>query len=234
MFTIDLLEGNGLPVKNRPEGIAISVAAFAVPAIIAIVMLGFYLNNKTVISIQKREIINYETRIGRLADAVKVQKSFGDEKDAINNSLSEVTSSINRHAQWSPILVEVVEHLPTSVILTNLSITQDFVKKEILQRDNSDKNKNKKKKKKNKKVKIEVPVRQLQLSITGDPRLGSDQAVRDFRNTLRFSAPLVKAGLVNIKVSQDIDRIDNRDVIAYTIDCIFKPELKRVPYEASL
>ena len=232
MFTIDLLEGNGLPVKNRPEGIAISVAAFAVPAIIAIVMLGFYLNNKTVISIQKREIINYETRIGRLADAVKVQKSFGDEKDAINNSLSEVTSSINRHAQWSPILVEVVEHLPTSVILTNLSITQDFVKKEILQRDNSDKNK--KKKKKNKKVKIEVPVRQLQLSITGDPRLGSDQAVRDFRNTLRFSAPLVKAGLVNIKVSQDIDRIDNRDVIAYTIDCIFKPELKRVPYEASL
>ena len=232
MFTIDLLEGNGLPVKNRPEGIAISVAAFAVPAIIAIVMLGFYLNNKTVISIQKLEIINYETRIWRLADAVKVQKSFGDEKDAINNSLSEVTSSINRHAQWSPILVEVVEHLPTSVILTNLSITQDFVKKEILQRDNSDKNK--KKKKKNKKVKIEVPVRQLQLSITGDPRLGSDQAVRDFRNTLRFSAPLVKAGLVNIKVSQDIDRIDNRDVIAYTIDCIFKPELKRVPYEASL
>ena len=45
MFTIDLLKGQGIPIKSRPTGIAISAAAVAVPVIIAIVMLGFYLRN---------------------------------------------------------------------------------------------------------------------------------------------------------------------------------------------
>lgn len=239
MFKIDLLKGNGIPVKGRPEGIAISVATFVVPTIIAIVMFGFYSHNKTIISIQEREIINYEARTARLADAVKLQKSFEKEKNAINCSLSEVTSSLGRHAQWSPILVEVVKHLPTSVILTELTITQDFVKKEVIQKpspnEDEDKDKKKKKKrKKKKKVKIEVPVRHLRLSISGNPRLGSDKAVRSFRNTLRFSTPLIEAGLESIRVSQDIGKVDNRNVIAYTIDCIFKPKLERRPNEASL
>ena len=230
MFTIDLLKGEGIPIKSRPEGIAISVAAFVVPTIIAIAMFGFYLRNKVIISIQKLEVTNYETKTARLSDSMKLQKSFEKEKNAINNSLAEVTSSINRHAQWSPILAEVVKHLPASVILTELKINQDFVKKEVPQKVVS----GEKKKKRKKKVNINVPVRELRLSISGNPRLGSDKAVRDFRNTLRFSAPLVKAGLVNIKVSQDIDKIGDQNVIAYTIDCIFKPELHRVPYETSL
>ena len=240
MFTIDLLKGNGIPVKGRPEGIAISVATFVVPTIIAIVMFGFYSHNKTIISIQEREIINYETRTARLADAVKLHKSFEKEKEAINCSLSEVTSSLGRHAQWSPILVEVVKHLPTSVILTELTITQEFVKKEVIQKpspnedEDKDKKKKKKKRKKVKKVKIEVPVRHLRLSISGNPRLGSDKAVRSFRNTLRFSTPLIEAGLESIRVSQDIGKVDNRNVIAYTIDCIFKPKLERVHNEATL
>ncbi len=66
MFTIDLLKGQCIPAKSRPEGIAIAAATFAVPIIIAIVMFGFYLSNIINISIQKREVVRYKKKISQL------------------------------------------------------------------------------------------------------------------------------------------------------------------------
>ena len=60
MFTIDLLKGHGIPIKSKPEGIAIAVATFTVPLVIAIVMFGFCLHTRIIMSIQKQAIINYE------------------------------------------------------------------------------------------------------------------------------------------------------------------------------
>ena len=66
MFTIDLLKGQGIPVKSRPETIAIAAVAFAVPVIIAIVILGYYLHSGIILSIQKQGVVIYETRIANL------------------------------------------------------------------------------------------------------------------------------------------------------------------------
>jgi hypothetical protein len=45
MFIIDLLKGEHLPVKTKPQGIAIFVATFAVPVLVAIFMVGYYIRN---------------------------------------------------------------------------------------------------------------------------------------------------------------------------------------------
>ncbi len=52
MFTIDLLKGEGVPVKSGPGGITIAVVTLVVPIVIAIVMLGLYLSNIINISVQ--------------------------------------------------------------------------------------------------------------------------------------------------------------------------------------
>jgi len=213
MFTIDLLKGQGIPIKSRPEGIAIAAVTLIVPIIIVIVMFGFYLSNSIAISIQKQRIINYETKIGELSDAVELQKSFEKDKDIINSSLSEVKSSIDRHIQWSPILAMLVKNMPDSVVLTGLETRQKTVRMEMPQKDDP-----------KKKISTFVPVRTLHITVCGSPRSNCGKAVMGFKDSLRTSA-LLRSKLEKIKVSQGFAKLDDRDVISYDIDCIFKPGL---------
>ena len=213
MFTIDLLKGQNVAIKSRPEGIAIAATTFAVPVIIAMVMFGFYLRTRIVMSVQKQGIINYDKKIAKLSDAVELQKSFEDEKNVINSNLSEVASAVGRHTQWSPVLVTLVKNLPDSVVLTKLEVKQRSIKKKVPKKDDPQKM-----------VDISVPVRTLQISVSGSPQHDCDKAVRDFRNRLRFSK-LLEPKLEDIIVSQKADKLEGQDVVSYEIDCIFKPQL---------
>ena len=213
MFTIDLLKGQGIPAKSRPEGIAIAAATLAVPVIIAIVMFGLYLRNKIIISIKKQAIVNYETRIDELSDAVELQKSFEYEKNAISSCLSEVLTSIGGHTQWSPVLATLVKNMPDSVVLTDLEVKQGSVKRKVPKKDDP-----------TKMIDISVPVRTLQIKVCGSPQSDCDKAVRDFRERLR-SSTLLGPKLENIRVSQRLGTLEGRDVVSYQIECIFKPGL---------
>lgn len=213
MFTIDLLKGQGIPVKAKPEDIAIVAAIFTVPVIITIVMFGFYLINSVAISIQKQEIINYEAKIAGLSDAVKLQKSLENEKNAVISSLAEVRSSIGRHTQWSPVLATLVKNMPDSVILTELELKQHSIRREVPAKNDP----------KNITI-ITVPVRTLRMRVSGSPQSNCDKAIRDFRDSLRFST-LLGPKLEDIKVSQEFATLGDQDVVSYEIDCIFKPGL---------
>jgi len=152
MFKIDLLQGQAVPMKSKPEGIAITAVTFAVPVIVAIVMFGVYLRNSAAMSVHERQIVNYQAKIDKLADAVEVQKAFEKEKSTINSSLTEVKSAIGRHMQWSPILVALVENMPDSVVLTNLEVKQHFARRKMPQKDDPQKM-----------VDVSVPVRTLKM-----------------------------------------------------------------------
>jgi Tfp pilus assembly protein PilN len=211
MFTIDLLKGQGTPAKSRPEGIAIVAATLAVPVIITIVMFGLYLRNKIIISVNKQEIVNYEKKIAELSDAVELQKSFENEKAAINSCLSEVSTSLGSHTQWSPVLTTLVKNMPDSVVLTDLEVKQSSVKRKVPKKDDP-----------KIMIDISVPVRTLQINVCGNPQSDCDKAVRGFRERLRSSA-LLGPKLENIRVSQRFGTLQDQDVVSYQIDCIFKP-----------
>jgi len=213
MFTIDLLKGQCIPIKSRPESVAVAAATFAVPVIIAMVMFGFYLSNGVIISVQKQRIVNYEANIDKLSDATELQKSFEQEKEAIGSCLSEVSSAIGRHTQWSPILVTMVKNMPDSMVLTRLEVKEHSIRKKVPKRNDP-----------GKMVDISVPVRTLQMSISGSSQYDCDRAVRDFRNSLRSSSSLGPK-LEDIRVSQKSDTLEGQIVVSYEIDCIFKPEL---------
>lgn len=213
MFTIDLLKGQGIPIKSRPEGIAVAAIAFAVPLIVAIIMFGCYLHTRIVISIQKQGIVNYERRIQELSDAVELQRSFENKRNVINSCLLEVASAIGRHTQWSPVLVTLVRDMPDSVVLTSLELKQRSVRKKVPKEDDP-----------KQMVEVAVPVRTLQMTVSGHPHYNHDKAVRDFADRLRFS-DLLEPKLEEIRVSQEGGTLQGEDVVSYGIDCVFKPTL---------
>jgi hypothetical protein len=213
MFTIDLLKGQGIPIKRKPWGAAIAALAFTVPVLAAMAMFGLYLSNRIVIKVMKQEMVNYDKNIEALSDSVEQQKSLEDEKNNMTASLSEALSSIGSHVQWSPILVTLVENMPESMVLTELEIKQRSVNKKVPKKDDPKKMLN-----------ITVPVNVLKMSVCGRMQANTDKAVKDFKDRLRLS-PLLAKKLEDIVVSQKTDTFEGDDVVSYDIDCVFKPEL---------
>jgi Tfp pilus assembly protein PilN len=211
MFTIDLLKGRGVPAKSQPRNIAIGAAAVVVPIVIAIAMFGFYLRNRVVISIKKNAIANFKTKIAGMSEAIELKKSFDEQKNAYNNCLSEVSGNLDRHTQWSPVLVTVVKNIPESVILTSLDVKQRSTKIKVPQKDDP-----------KKMVDASVPLRTLQMTVVGKSQSNSDEAIRDFSERLRSSS-LLEPKLENIRIAQGVAKLGEEEVVSYQIDCIFKP-----------
>jgi hypothetical protein len=212
MFTIDLLNGKGIPVQSGPQRIAVAAAALAPPVVVAMIVVASYLSNSVAISVKKRAIANCETMTGQLAEAIGLQKSFEQERKDINGYLAEVSTSLGRHAQWSPVLDTLADSLPASLVLTRLEVKQDFTKVKVPTEEGTGNAPD-----------ITVPVRKLQLSVCGGARQ-KYEVVREFRDRLRLSKVLGPR-LQDIIVAQKPDKLDGQDVVSYEINCLFRPGL---------
>jgi hypothetical protein len=212
MLTIDLLKGQGVPIRSRPESIAITAMMVQVPLIIAIVLIGYYMHNNVVKSILEERVVNYEKRISRLSNVAAIQVAYEKEKEVVNGCLSEAATSVGKRTQWTPILIEVVKSMPDSILLTGINIREDNVKRKIPAQAGGSET-----------VAI-VPIKILQINARESSELGYGRSIRDFQDRLR-SSDLLGPRLDNINVSQEVDTFRGRDVVAYQINCAFKPEL---------
>lgn len=214
MFTIDLLKKQGIPVKIAPKWMVVTIIAITctIPAVIAIAMLGGYLSNRIDMSIKEQKIATYEAKIKEFSAAIEIQKTFETKMNILKNSLTEANSSLVRHAQWSGILVAIAENMPTSAILTNLEASQNWVKRQVSQKDGLTTNM----------IDIDVPVRTLHISLTGSQKSNLDKEVNDFRMRL-LSSDLLGPILDNITVSQEAKKINDITTTSYEIFCLFKP-----------
>jgi Tfp pilus assembly protein PilN len=213
MFTIDLLKGEGRPVRTKPQGVAIFVATFAVPMLAAFVMAGYYTRNNVVISVQKQNISSLDVQIKRLSEALKFKEIGEKEKASITNCLTEVASAINRHTQWSPTLMTLLENLPDSVVVSSLDVRRSLIKRKASEDAAG------------RKIDPSVAVRTLRIKVSGNPSGNCDLEVRDFRDHLKASKDLGPKLDDVVIASQGHEVIDGRDVVTYDIDCIFRPGL---------
>lgn len=211
MFNIDLLKGQGLPVKTKPQGIAIFVATFAVPALVAILLGGYYVRNQVLVSVQKQKIISFENQTKKLADALKLKESFEKDKNTVNVCMTDVSDYLRGHFQWTPVLVTLVENLPDSVVLTNLEIKKSSIKRKPAKGETV------------KKGDVTIPVRTLKMRVSATPSYNSELEVRAFRDKLRASKVLGPKLDDIVIASQGHDTLDGRDVVCFDIDCVFKP-----------
>jgi len=213
MFTIDLLRGEGIPAKSRPEGIAIAVSTFVVPIVMAVAMFGLYLNNRIVMSIQKRNITKYEEKTEALSDAIKLREAIEKEKRDLSNSLSEVASSIGSHTQWSPVLATLVKYMPDSMVLTELAVKEETKNKRVPSKEDPKKMTN-----------VSIPARTLQMNICGSSQSYCDMAVKDFKDRL-WKSTVLGPRLEQIRVSQESNTMDGKPMVCYQVNCVFKPGL---------
>lgn len=213
MFTIDLLNGQGIPPKTTSGGLAIIAVTAVVPIALAIGLFFIYQNNDNSLLAKEKEIAGYEMEISKYSGAVKMKNALEKEKQSYTNYLSDVKSSLDKYTQWSPILTTLMENMPDSVILTSLEIDYASVRKSVPKKDDP-----------KTKVEIEVPVKILKLGVAGDDPDGSDKAVQDFMGRLWASSSLGSM-LENIGYSQKSKVIDGDNFISYEISCFFKPGL---------
>ena len=213
IFTIDLLNGQAIPLKSKPGGLAVVVATAVIPLTVALGMFSLYLHNNIAVTVKQKEIARYEAEIGKLSDAVKLQEALEKEKIACKDSLTDVSSSIKRHIQWSPILTTLIENMPDSVVLTSIEVEHNSVKRKVSKQDDPKKI-----------VEVDVLAKTLRLTVSGGPERNCDDAVREFRDRLRASA-LLGPKLENIAVAQQSETRQGRDVALYEINCVFRPGL---------
>lgn len=212
MFTIDLLNGQAVPLKSKPGSLAIIVLSAAIPVTIAMWMLSFYHQNVIAASVKEKEIAKYQAEIDKLSGAVELHRVLEKKKTDFYSCLSEVRSSLKRHTQWSPVLTTIMENMPDSVVLNSLEVEHETVKKKVPKEDNP-----------KKMVDIDVPVRVLRLTVSGSQQGDNDEAVRQFRDRIMASA-FLGPKIEKIGVSQKSETLDGQDVVSYEISCVFKPE----------
>ncbi|MBN2592832.1 MAG: hypothetical protein JXA81_04935 [Sedimentisphaerales bacterium] len=211
MFTIDLLNGQAIPLKSKPGSLAIIVISAAIPVMAAVGMLSFYHRTTIAISAKEQEIAECQAEIDKLSDAVEMLQVLEKTKTAYGSCLFEVKSSIKRHTQWSPVLTTLMENIPDSVVLNSLVVEHDTVRKKVPKENNPKKMED-----------IDVLVRVLRLTVSGGQQSDNDEAVRDFRDRIRASA-FLGPRLEKIGVSQRSETVDGQDVVSYDINCILKP-----------
>ncbi|KPL23521.1 MAG: hypothetical protein AMJ75_05880 [Phycisphaerae bacterium SM1_79] len=211
MFTIDLLNGQAIPLKSKPGSLAVIAITVAIPVIAAMGMIGFYRHSKIVVSMKQQEIVKCQLEVDKLSDAVELHRELEKKKIAYSSCLSEVKSSIKRHTQWSPVLTTLMENLPDSVVLTSLELERNFVKIKVPKKDDP-----------KEKKEVDVPVRTLRLGMNGGHQTNCDEAIRDLRDDLRCSA-FLGPRLDNIRVSKKTETLQEQNVVSYEMSCLFKP-----------
>ena len=215
IFNIDLLKGQGRPAKSRPESIAVAAVAVIVPVVVAIIFLTLFLSNRVAISIKKNEILSYQKKLNseKLADAVKFQKSVDGEKKLLKYGISEVASNIGRHIQWSPVLETILKNMPDSLALTVLEVKEEGKKV-----------KKPKEGEPGKMVDVSVPVKTLRMGMVANSQNSYDVAVKRFRTSL-IEDSWLGPKLDDIRVAQEFDKVEGRQMVSYQIFLIFKPSL---------
>lgn len=210
MLTIDLLKGQGIPVRTRPAGASLLAIVIAVPVVVTIVTLGNYVRGGIMLRNQKHLLTTIQADIFKLANSVRYKQDAERQIDDMNACFVEVDEVILQQIQWSPILQVLAENMPTSLVMSSLNVKSEIESKEVPQRKNPSKG-----------MSVPVPKRILYISLYGKRTRGSDEAVLKLLSALNTSSFLGERA-DNIRlIAQATDR--RRNVMNYVIECVFKP-----------
>ena len=214
MYEVDLLKGEGIPIRSRPGGIAFACMVIAVPLILGIAMASIYLEHRVAASVQNQQLTRLQHVIATLSEALETKYALEHQQAASRHLLGEVKTALTGHTQWSSILTTVVDGLPNALILTKLAARQDSVRRQVPAKDNPEVT-----------VDITVPRRTLHIGVCGYDEQAAYRAVRNFQDRLR-SSPVLGPCIDTVTVSQESQTLDGESVVSYELNCAFKPSFE--------
>jgi Tfp pilus assembly protein PilN len=210
-YTIDLLQGEGVPIRSRPGGIAFACLLVVVPSLAGVAGLNMYLDGRVVLAIQKQQVSRLTEATEALAAAVRKKEKLLEEKAEAAKVLSEVQTVLAGRMQWSPILAWVAENLSDTLVLTKLEVRQNTVRVKVPAKNDP-----------GMKINVSVPMPELRLSVYGKGRESSSEAVRRLQENLR-SSTVLGPRLDTITVSQSTTTLDGQEVAQYELNCLLQP-----------
>ncbi|MBM4025013.1 MAG: hypothetical protein FJ280_06335 [Planctomycetes bacterium] len=212
-YIIDLLKGEGVPIRSQPGGIAFACLIVVVPFLVGVGATSVYLDGQVVIAIQSQQARKLATAIEGLAGAVQKKEALEREKAKAFSCLSDVKAALDGRTQWSPILTYLGENLSETLVLTKLEARRNTVRYRVPARDAPARN-----------VEANVPVWELRIGVCGTDKESSSEAVRKLQDSLRCS-PTMGPMLDTITVSQNAMLLDNREAVLYELHCVCKPTI---------
>jgi len=213
MYTVDMLLGEGVPIRSRPGGIALACLIVVVPLLIGLAMTSFYLDGRVILSINKQQLSQIETASTVLAQAMMKTESLQRDRASANAVLTEIKAAVGGYMQWSQSLTALVENLSDSLVLTRLEANRRMVQRRVSVPDDP-----------TRKVEVSVPVRTLTLCVCGRQAGTALEAVRALQESLRFS-PVIGPILGTITVSQNRTMLDGEEAVLYELECVLKGEV---------
>lgn len=212
MFTIDLLKGSGAPLKSHPGKFALSIVPFIVPAIVIMIMTVHYGYNSTVLAMSKTQIDKMQSMIAGYSDDIEYYKSMTGKLTATRQRLGEVSTVIDKHVQWSPVMQTLIETMPDSIMLQKLHLTRNIVRKKMPDKTNKNM------------ISVDCIKRKLRITVYGVSPFDSDAAVQGYIYRLRNSDIFMSAATDIRIVARDVAKLDGKDVPSYEIDCLFRAQ----------
>ena len=209
MHTIDLLKGQGIPAKTTLGSAAMVVVIVVVPILIAAWMVDRYMQNETYIEIKQESIDAEQKTIDEFADDVKFKESMDQKQFAVNAKLSEVSSSLGRYIQWSPVLETLAEHMPDQMVMSGLKAESRTVQQQAASEEDPQRE-------------VTIIMRKLVRDISGSGKLDYGSLVKAYADSLK-SSPVLKPKLEDIVFSQNRGRSVDDNTVSYTMDIKFKP-----------
>ena len=179
MYEIDLLKGEGIPIRSRPGGIAFACLGIAVPLIVGIAMASIYIEHRVAASVQMQQLGRLRQAIAALEPALETKRTLVGRRAAGMDLLGDVKTALTRQAQWSPLLETVVDNLPENLVLTKLQARRNMVQHRVPAKNDPEM-----------KIDISVPVRALDIGVCGQDEYAAANAVRSFQDRLRSSPVL--------------------------------------------
>jgi hypothetical protein len=206
MHTIDLLRGQGIPAKTTLGSALMIVVIIAVPVLVAAWMVDRYIQDETDIGIKQQAIAKQQETIVQFADAVKNKETLLKKEKAIRSKLSEVSSYIGRHIQWSPVLITLVENMPRGMVMNELR-ADSTIERQRAAGENEPKSTIK---------------RKLVIDISGTERRDYNDDIERYSKRLKSSSELGPK-LEKIEFAQKHGTTGDINTVSYTMNLMFKP-----------
>jgi len=209
MITIDLLNGNGIPLKSRPGGVALKFAPLLVPLVAGAAIIIGYMSDQVILETREETLAGLDNKLASLSEAELFLSDTKSQYELINCYLGEVSGAIKSHMQWSGILASLRDSLSESITLSKLEVTRQPVRKKIPQKNDPSKT-------------VTVTGQQYILKLIADVYSDdSGKTIQEFIRNFRTN-PAISATIEDVLVvSHSVNNDQQNDYVQYEIDCIF-------------
>ena len=212
MYTIDLLQGHGLPRKHNPFRLSLLLLPFLLPVIIGGIIAGCYQQQRIVYEITEDGFVKSELKIKQYDEKLKIQRLVESKFQNMLNIVGEIKDALDFRVQLSELLNAFISRLPEQIYLKEMEVSRQVKRVKTTQGASPQQ-------------KPDVYVeRSLTMQVCGKPGDQSDKAVQEYIQTLKeldmmldmFSSISVAAKYEN-QFSEQANSV-------YEIECVFKDQ----------